>query len=195
MSRYSADGVLDGLKRFQRATVAHATNRFFGPEPTRRFLIADETGLGKSVMAGAIIAKTIERLQDDDTIKRIDVLYVCSNQDIAQQNIKRLTVAEAETATMSTRLTLLARDINTLNRQPVAGAGKPVNLVAFTPGTSFDHGNRGGRAEERALLFLMLRDEARWDGWKTRSAARALQGTVESLERFWWSIDEYATQT
>jgi len=38
-------------------------------EPTRRFLVADETGLGKSVVARGVIAKTLERLQDDPSVK------------------------------------------------------------------------------------------------------------------------------
>ena len=33
---------------------------------------------------------------------------------------------------------------------------KTVNLVAFTPGTSFDKGHRSGRVEERALLSWLL---------------------------------------
>ena len=32
-----------GLKDFQRATVHHVMDRFFGADPTRRFLVADET--------------------------------------------------------------------------------------------------------------------------------------------------------
>ena len=63
-----------GLKDFQRATVHHVMDRFFGADPTRRFLVADETGLGKSVVARGIIAETLERLQDDDCVERVDVI-------------------------------------------------------------------------------------------------------------------------
>src|SRR4051812_32375811 len=107
MSRYDADQVMTGLKDFQRATVEHVMDRYFGAEPTRRFLVADETGLGKSVVARGVIARTLERLQDDKSVQRVDVIYVCSNQDVARQNIGRLRVTSDETITVSSRLTLL----------------------------------------------------------------------------------------
>ncbi|MDZ5446070.1 helicase-related protein [Micromonospora sp. 4G57] len=183
MKRYDAGPVMAGLKDFQRATVAHVIDRYFGTEPTRRFLVADETGLGKSVVARGVIAQTLQRLQDDTSVERVDVIYVCSNQDVARQNIGRLRVTPDETVTLSSRLTLLAKHAHQLNAATVA-AGKPINLVAFTPGTSFDQGWRTGTAEERALLFLLLEQANSWDGWRTRAALRALQAGVANPERF-----------
>ncbi|WP_030487910.1 C-terminal helicase domain-containing protein [Micromonospora chokoriensis] len=183
MSRYDAGLVMAGLKDFQRATVAHVIDRYFGVDPTRRFLVADETGLGKSVVARGVIAQTLQRLQDDDSIERVDVIYVCSNQDVARQNIGRLKVTPDETVMLSSRLTLLAKHTDKLNAATGA-AGKPINLVAFTPGTSFDQGWRTGTAEERALLFLILEQAGSWNGWRTRAALRALQAGVANPERF-----------
>ena len=57
----------------------------------RQFLVADEVGLGKTMVARGVIAKTIEALWDRS--KRIDILYICSNQAIAAQNLNRLNVA------------------------------------------------------------------------------------------------------
>ena len=65
MTRFDAAPILDGLKDFQRATVEHVVDRFYGDSPTKRFLVADETGLGKSVVARGVVARVIERLQDD----------------------------------------------------------------------------------------------------------------------------------
>ncbi|WP_328423962.1 helicase-related protein [Micromonospora sp. NBC_00389] len=183
MKRYDAGPVMAGLKDFQRATVAHVIDRYFGTEATRRFLVADETGLGKSVVARGVIAQTLQRLQDDDSVERVDVIYVCSNQDVARQNIGRLRVTPDETVTLSSRLTLLAKHADQLNAT-TATAGKPINLVAFTPGTSFDQGWRTGTAEERALLFLILEQANSWNGWRTRAALRALQAGVATPERF-----------
>lgn len=128
MKRYSADTVMAGLKDFQRATVDHVIDRLYGPEPTRRFLVADETGLGKSLVARGVIAKALEHLQDDDSIARIDVVYVCSNQDIAAQNVGRLRVTSGESVTLSSRLTLLAKHTAQLEGDS-ADVAKPVNLV------------------------------------------------------------------
>ena len=58
---FSADAHLSKLKLFQRHTVEHVCRRFFDDVPAaRRFLVADETGLGKSMVARGVIAKTID---------------------------------------------------------------------------------------------------------------------------------------
>ena len=183
MTRYRADAVMAGLRDFQRATVEHVIERFYGPNPTPRFLVADETGLGKSLVARGVIAKALERLQDDDSVDRLDVVYVCSNQDIATQNVSRLKVTSRESMTLSSRLTLLAKHTSELEKATTV-EGKPVNLVAFTPGTSFDRGWRTGKAEERAMIYLLLEQARAWDGWTKRAALRAMQGTMTSPENF-----------
>lgn len=183
MTRYDASGALEALKDFQLATVDHVMDRFYGSDPTRRFLVADETGLGKSLVARGVIARTLERLQDDDSVDRVDVVYVCSNVDIAAQNLARLRVTPGEPIALTTRLTMMATHSARL-AEPTHGAGKPVNLVALTPGTSFDRGWRTGSAPERAMLFLLLERLGGWDGWRRRAAVRALQAGVHSPVRF-----------
>lgn len=187
-TRFDAEPYLRGLTGFQRSTVNHVTDRLYGTNPTRRFLVADETGLGKSLVARGVIARTVERLQDDPTVERIDVVYVCSNSDLARQNIGRLDVTGEPELHMASRLTLLARH----SRQFLSRGqqfGKPVNLVSFTPGTSFDMGWQSGKAEERALLYLLLRDALNLTGAWDTTARRLLQGQVGSLERFTRTID------
>ena len=86
------DQVLAGLKDFQRATVEHAFDRLFdAPDSTRRFLVADEVGLGKTMVARGVVAKAIDRLNRDG-VERIDIVYICSNGDIADQNVRKLDV-------------------------------------------------------------------------------------------------------
>ncbi|QGN49837.1 helicase [Micromonospora sp. WMMC415] len=170
-----------GLKDFQRDTVAYLLNRYFGTDPTRRFLVADETGLGKSVVAGGVVAAMIDRLQRDDAVTRIDIIYICSNQDVAAQNLARLAGPHHATHPMSSRLTLLGRELPRFT--PQARGGKPVNLVSFTPGTSFAPGWQTGTAAERAMLHHLLRNEG-WDGWQRKAALRIMRCTTRSFERF-----------
>jgi hypothetical protein len=59
MRRYDAEPVLAGLTGFQRATVDHVTGRFYDGG-AKRFLVADESGLGKSVVARGVIARAAE---------------------------------------------------------------------------------------------------------------------------------------
>ena len=50
--------VLNGLKGFQRDTVEYAFERLYlASDSTRRFLVADEVGLGKTLVARGVIAK------------------------------------------------------------------------------------------------------------------------------------------
>jgi len=166
MTRYDLAHVQKGLKDFQRATVDYAFGRLYlDPDPVSRFLVADEVGLGKTLVAKGLIARVIEHLQD--TVDRIDIVYVCSNADIARQNVARLNVTGRDDFALPPRITLLPARLRELNRPDPEGRAK-VNLVSFTPGTSFELGNRGGIWDERVLLHNLL--ERAW-------GARALRGT------------------
>jgi hypothetical protein len=193
MTRFAAAAHLRGLTAFQRATVDHVVQRFFHDDPpARRFLVADETGLGKSLVARGVIARTIEHLQDVDECGRIDVVYVCSNADIADQNLKRLDVLDAGSNHHAARLTLLAHRTGELRGPAHPEVGKRVNLVSFTPGTSFDLGYSTGRAVERALLHLILGESLGLAGVSRRSAAVVLQGS-SALVNFRRKIDHLET--
>lgn len=50
-NRFLSAPALAGLKDFQRKTVEYVFKRLYGNDPTSRFLIADEVGLGKTLVA------------------------------------------------------------------------------------------------------------------------------------------------
>ena len=157
MTREAREGRVAALSDFQRATAQHAFRRLYLDEDSsRRFLVADETGLGKTHVAKEVIALTLEHLQRVDHVKRIDIVYVCSNADIARQNIRKLTISGSESPSFATRLSLLITQPDVLT--PAPGEGKPATFVAFTPATSFQFGLQMGTARERAVLYLLLRD-------------------------------------
>lgn len=182
MNRYRADEHLGDLTDFQRRSVDHVSEQFF-EHGARRFLVADETGLGKTRVARGVIARTIEHLQDDPGVGRIDIVYVCSNSDLARQNLARLNVTGEKVATSADRLTLLARTARALTRETTP-EHKAVNLVSFTPGTSFEMGQGAGTAQERALLHVILTEILQPDGWQRRALTRVLQGQVSTPQRF-----------
>src|SRR5271165_4173558 len=151
-TRPDTASVIAGLKDFQIATVNYVFDRFYGPDPTRRFLVADEVGLGKTLVARGVIARTIDHLWDEvmrNKARRIDVIYICSNADIARQNIDRLTIPGCDEAAQATRLTLLPLQMQDLRNHRV-------NFVALTPATSFEQTGGGGRVDERVLLYWLL---------------------------------------
>jgi len=187
MSSVDVRAVMAGLKSFQRDTVNHVFDRFYGPSSdvaSGRFLVADETGLGKSIVARGVIARAIEHLERDDDIERIDIVYVCSNVDLATQNLRRLNVTGDDHIGMTTRLTMLARESKRLSGQSENGR-KKVNLVSFTPGTSFSEGgHRQGSAPERAMLTLILDELVNETGSDRRITRMIMQGTVRSRANF-----------
>jgi Helicase conserved C-terminal domain len=158
-TRPDTTSALAGLKDFQRATVDYVFDRFYGTDSTRRFLVADEVGLGKTLVARGVIARTIDRLWDE--VPRIDVIYICSNADIARQNIDRLKIPGCDEAAQATRLTLLPLQMHDLRSHHV-------NFVALTPATSFEQTGGGGRMDERVLLYWLL-DRA-WGIHKSRAS-------------------------
>ncbi|MYE51782.1 MAG: DEAD/DEAH box helicase, partial [Gammaproteobacteria bacterium] len=55
MERPDVSRVLEPLKPFQRRTVDHAFHRLFlAKDSTARFLVADEVGLGKTLVARGV---------------------------------------------------------------------------------------------------------------------------------------------
>ncbi len=174
-----------GLKDFQRETVEYVFSRLYanGPSATPRFLVADEVGLGKTLVARGLIAKTIEHLEKD--VRRIDVVYVCSNSEIARQNIRRLNVTGKNDFVLASRITLLPLVLHQLTRNRL-------NFVSFTPGTSLDLKSTGGIARERALLHRLLGEAWGAAALRTVGARRVFQGSVRTDANFRWYLREVA---
>lgn len=176
VNRPDVENILNGLKDFQRKTVEYVFTRLYGSaDPVNRFLIADEVGLGKTLIAKGVVAKAIDHLWNDHT-RRIDIVYICANRDIAAQNIDRLNITEQDEIALASRLTLLPLHSETMDER--------LNFVSFTPGTSFDLKSRSGIIKERALIYRMLRD-----GWDMKSASlrNLLQGDAGIDSWHYWT--------
>ncbi|MCB1226247.1 MAG: hypothetical protein KDK99_10585, partial [Verrucomicrobiales bacterium] len=133
----------------------------------------DEVGLGKTLVARGVIARAIDHLWDK--VKRIDVIYICSNAAIARQNLARLAIPGCPVEqNLATRLTLLPLHTGSL-------AQRRVNFIALTPSTSFEQTSGGGRAEERVLLYWLLREA--WN-FGERAAPKNVLREWSKLESF-----------
>lgn len=163
--RPNLENTLARLKDFQRTSVDYVFRRLYlDQDRVDRFLLADEVGLGKTLVARGVIARAVDHLWDG--ADRIAVVYVCSNGDIARQNINRLRLDEHDDFAFASRLTLLPLHTRDL-------ASRKLSFVSFTPGTSFDFGKRSGMMAERALLYYLLKDQ-----WSLKGVApiNVLQG-------------------
>jgi hypothetical protein len=180
MQRPDVEAILAPLKPFQRRTVDHAFHRLFeAPDSTSRFLVADEVGLGKTLVARGVIGRAIDHLWDD--VDRIDIVYICSNASIARANLPKLQVSAAgeRTFALATRLTMLATQLAPREGAPSLIDSK-LNFVSFTPATSFEMGNSGGQAKERVVLFRLLEPLVE----RRTALMNFLQGTVSHTERW-----------
>ena len=140
------------LKQFQQATVEAVIKAFRKRGGSRRFLIADEVGLGKTVVAQHVIKELMEGRR-----KPLVVFYLCSSLAIARQNRRKLLevlpMEERERADCPVdRLSLMK-----VAEQPTS---PQLHLYSFTPDTSIPirkRHRRDGRQEERALIHVLVR--------------------------------------
>lgn len=189
--RPDVNKIMEGLKDFQRRTVDYVFNRLFiDREPARRFLIADEVGLGKTLVARGVIAMVVNHLWDK--VNRLDIIYICSNSEIARQNISKLNITRQKDFALASRITLLPVNLKDIKHNKI-------NFVSFTPGTSFDLRSQGGIKRERALLYHILREE--WSLGNKKKYMNVFQGSAgeswpDYLKDFlrWNDIDQDLAQ-
>ncbi|MER9526661.1 DEAD/DEAH box helicase [Mesorhizobium sp. M0292] len=137
-------------KPFQQAAVMAALSNFADLGGRRRFLVADEVGLGKTV-----VAKEIARSMSDGGRRPLVIYYIANGHAVSHQNKGRvvdfLEEHDREAAVKTPdRLSLIAVSPRPRN---------PVLIYALTPATSFPGARArltGGRKEERAFLQVLL---------------------------------------
>jgi hypothetical protein len=178
------DDALHGLKDFQRATVDVVYERLFNTNQ-QCMLVADEVGLGKTIVAKGIIARKLKERIAEGRRTPLRVTYICSNQVIAHENVRKLNLFPASTHMKRpvSRLALLARD-----EEEYVEPGKQrqhlLELNSLTPATSFEVQRSSGIKEERAIIYALLC----CGDLKMRNRHRGLQwllrGGVENMKPY-----------
>ncbi|MGF6872204.1 helicase-related protein [Paraburkholderia sp. MM5477-R1] len=155
------------LTDFQRATVDAVMQRFDQAQQNR-LLVADEVGLGKTVVARGVIARMLLRhltMHGDEPARPLRVTYICSNQTLANENRRKLAIfPDKEAATYVQAPTFwrlaelgVARDHD--------ARGKLIEVCTLTPATSFGVKRRGkGNARERYIIFRALAEHPQLRG-------------------------------
>jgi Helicase conserved C-terminal domain len=169
-----------GLKGFQRASAAHVDRMLFD-EGCSRYLVADEAGLGKTLVARGVVARALERFAAEG-VERVDVVYISSNAEIGRQNVRRLVPPGYDVFDRLDRLTLLPIHVKDLE-----GRDRP-NFISFTPGTMPDSGFRTGWSRERALIYVLL--ARAWDLRLGKGTIRLLMHPVRDEDRFRAEVKE-----
>lgn len=139
------------LSDVQRATVDYLYHRMYD-EGQGRMLVADEVGLGKTWIAKGLVAKAFDRWQKCKSRekKRFNVFYICSNQQLAAQNLKKVNFTKDKRCVVSqvNRISLLAYKPDYDNVE--------FCIYSLTPDTSFNEASTLGIKEERLMLYAIL---------------------------------------
>src|SRR5690349_11369995 len=144
----------ESLKDFQARTVEYVYEQLY-VNGRKKMLIADEVGLGKTIVAKGIIAKSFRHYLDHhENLKKgnptFNVVYICSNLALANQNIRKLNFTGKDECIEETinRLNYLAIDYEE--------SQQPFKINSLTPGTSFDQRSSTGESRERVILYKLL---------------------------------------
>ena len=148
------DKVMDLLKDFQRATVLRVSELFENGQD--RVLVADEVGMGKTMVAKGVIA-AMARLRYKEKDDMVKVVYVCSNQAIANQNISEFDIFEDGYDDISnTRLSMQHLMIAMKDKEMSETPRRYIQLIPLTPSTSFRQTSGCGSARERMVICAVL---------------------------------------
>ena len=177
------DGALDGLKDFQVCTTEAVYESLF-EEGRRCMLVADEVGLGKTIVARGLIARILKKRISEGRRSPYKVTYICSNQVIAQENLRKLNLFPQEIYMRPavSRIAYLARDDEEQIPKDKARQ-RLLELNTLTPATSFNIRNAIGTKDERAILYALLcldlkmRNRRKGLGW-------LLKGGVYYMDRY-----------
>lgn len=149
----AVEAALAGLKDFQRVTVETVYKRLF-VSSQKSMLVADEVGLGKTIVAEGVIAMALRERMKQGNGAPFKVTYICSNQVIAGENIDKLNVfPDMDVAdTLARRIAYLAY---TPQKSDDLFSSSLV-LNTLTPGTSFEISGGTGTKDERAIIYSVL---------------------------------------
>ena len=147
-------------------------------------MVADEVGLGKTIVAQQLVRRFIERNKDEPAV----VVYVCGSLPLASQNSKKLLEAlddpeeRKRARSRVDRLTMIP-----LTTRPTSSR---LHLYAITPTTSLPQlkGPQYGRREERALLQLLVNEIG--SDLVEHISAKTFQGTVRNSSDFRYRVNE-----
>lgn len=155
-------------KDFQLATAKRIIEIFKSGQ--KRVLLSDEVGLGKTIMARTVVemAKSLPGVETDGVYR---VVYVCSNQNIIQQNTRNLGIPKEDIMQIQdSRLSMqhLILQERKMLQESKRGIGLPQQLIPLTPSTSFSVTGGPGNAYERALIFAIIKDMEEFSSHKHR---------------------------
>ena len=177
--------------KFQTDGAERIYECLFERKSTKRYLLADEVGLGKTVTAARVIAKLAEK----NVGKTIHIGYICGNKALAIQNTKKLRdrILEQNPEVLidnkkpeNLSLGFLTIDSND-NDQSCNNTKIVIHVV--TPSTTIKVTSKGTKTE-RAYAYLLLtnekwnqRDDILWETCQGKAGQESFDAEVVKAEK------------
>jgi hypothetical protein len=168
---------LDGLKDFQRASVDALYSQLYG-HGRPSMLLADEVGLGKTVVAKGLIARILKQRMAEGRRTPFRVTYICSNQVIARENLRKLDLFPDGKASQGTVSRLAYLALASSESAGGDGSGKLLALNTLTPATSLQLATGAGNRSERLIAYAALCHDLKMRN-RRKGLQWVLQGTVQ----------------
>lgn len=156
------DEAIKQLKDFQTASVDAIYHGLY-EEDRPRMLLADEVGLGKTVVARGLIARLVKERIAAGKRRPLKVTYICSNQVIAGENLRKLNPFPRKVGMKApiSRIAYLAYEPLTPSTKVQQNL---LELNTLTPATSFEAGRGAGNQWERQAIYATLcQDRKMWN--------------------------------
>jgi len=163
------------LKPFQAASVDYVMDQIYS-KGQNKTLVADEVGLGKTIIAKGVIAKAVRDHKPKG--RPFHVVYICSNQTLAYQNIAKLNPF-GKSAKPVSRLVYLAYN------QGDPDKNIPLTLSSLTPSTSFYLTRSVGTKHERSIIYGLLLKYTDYRSLKAQ--LRNLMKGTQRIDKKRWS--------
>ena len=158
---------------FQKATSERIIELF--DQGQTRVLLADEVGLGKTIIAREVVLAIAQKYRDQG--KKFKVVYVCSNINIAAQNCRKLGIKISGNISQRISRSRLSMQLLCLREDVFENE----QLIPLTPATSFTmKGKSTGIVSERALIYCMLSKHPSFSQYKDRIYKLLDAGSVQS---------------
>lgn len=167
---------------------------------SRRFLVADEVGLGKTT-----VAREVLRHLSRGGTKPFTAYYITNNTRVSDQNASRLVDFLANKDARRRALSKVDRlSMIPLDQRSASEPRSPLRLYSFAPQTSFPAEGKHqspGAAVERAFLHLLLErtvpgvSEKLPELFIQQRAVKSWEGACRTAERLMGGIDAKLVET
>jgi len=152
---------MSGIKDFQMATVDAVCKHFSDDVHSNRILVADEVGLGKTIVAKGVISEMLKNKLTEpsmDTREVFKVTYICSNLTLANENKKKLALFRGEDQQKYVAEPKFGRlvELAAVDSRRKSNKDTLLEVNSLTPSTSFNLTSGHGNKWERFIIYKVL---------------------------------------